>query len=348
EQIRAAEERLWKRLENPERPSTFPPEKVFFHWDELAATHANATRLELRELELGDKSLHIPTRPSMAFHGNMQVAIAEARGLVESGSRVAFFAASTGEVERLADIFNEYGIAYQLGMDQADPTPQYLAERAYLAGSVASVYLIRGGVERGAIFSDAKLAVFGSEDLFETPELVARPAGGKSHLATFSAESFDLKPGDYVVHAEHGVGRFVGLRSIEQGEAKGDYMLLEYAGASKLYVPLTHMDLVQRFRASGDSAPQLDRMGGATWTRTKTRVKARMRDMAEELLKLYARRKLAKGFSFSSDSNWQREFEDAFEFTETRDQRSAIGDIKRDMEGREPMDRLLCGDVGFD
>jgi len=347
EQIRAAEERLWKRLENPERPSPCPPENVFFRWDELGATHKDATRLELRELEIGEQSLHLPTRPSMAFHGNMQVAIAEARGLVESGSRVAFFAASTGEVERLADIFNEYGIAYQLGMDQSDPTPQYLAERAYLAGSVASVYLIRGGVERGAIFSDAKLAVFGSEDLFETPELVARPAGGKSHLATFSAESFDLKPGDYVVHAEHGVGRFVGLRSIEQGEAKGDYMLLEYAGASKLYVPLTHMDLVQRFRASGDSAPQLDRMGGATWTRTKTRVKARMRDMAEELLKLYARRKLAKGFSFSSDSNWQREFEDAFEFTETRDQRSAIGDIKRDMEGREPMDRLLCGDVGF-
>src|SRR5713226_622471 len=107
------------------------------------------------------------------------------------------------------------------------------------------------------------------------------------------------------------------------------------------------MDLVQRFRGAGDSSPQLDRMGGATWTRTKTRVKARMRDMAEELLKLYASRRLAKGFAFSADSNWQREFEDAFEFTETRDQRSAIVDIKRDMENAEPMDRLLCGDVGF-
>ena len=281
----------------------------------------------------------------MSFHGNMQVAIAEARSLVEAGSRVAFFAASAGEIERLADIFNEYAIPYQLGTDQSDGTPQYLAERAYLAGSVASIYLIRGGIERGTIFPDAELAVFGSEDLFETPELVAR--GGKSHLATFSAETFDLKPGDYVVHAEHGVGRFVGLRSIEQGEAKGDYMLLEYAGDSKLYVPLTHMDLVQRFRGAGESAPQLDRMGGATWTRTKTRVKAKMRDMAEELLKLYASRKMAKGFAFSADSNWQREFEDAFEFTETKDQRSAIVDIKRDMENAEPMDRLLCGDVGY-
>ena len=311
-------------------------------------SHPRGARPPIPQLPIPiPQPLHIPSRPSMSFHGNMQVAIAEARSLIESGSRVAFFAASTGELERLADIFNEYGISYQLGTDQSETTPQYLAERAYMAGSVASVYLIRGGIERGTILPDSKLAIFGSEDLFETPELVARGAGAKSHLATFSAETFELKPGDYVVHAEHGVGRFVSLRSIEQGEAKGDYMLLEYAGDSKLYVPLTHMDLVQRFRGAGDAAPQLDRMGGATWTRTKTRVKAKMRDMAEELLKLYASRKLAPGFAFSSDSNWQREFEDAFEFTETRDQRSAIADIKRDMETPEPMDRLLCGDVGY-
>ena len=371
EQIRIAAERLWKRLEDTEQPAHSPPEQIFFRREELA--QSDHTRVELRQLDLSvpasqvllpeaeaeystepspnppvsSSALHISTRPSMAFHGNMQVAIAEARSLIESGSRVAFFAASTGEVERLADIFNEYGIAYQLGTDQSDGTPQYLAERAYLAGSVASVYLIRGGVERGVVLPDSRLAVFGSEDLFETPELVARPAGGKSHLATFSTETFDLKAGDYVVHSEHGVGRFLGLRSIDQGEAKGDYMLLEYAGGSKLYVPLTHMDLVQRFRGAGEAAPQLDRMGGATWSRTKTRVKAKMRDMAEELLKLYASRKLAKGFGFSTDSNWQREFEDAFEFAETRDQRSAITDIKRDMEAVEPMDRLLCGDVGF-
>jgi len=149
------------------------------------------------------------------------------------------------------------------------------------------------------------------------------------------------------VHAEHGVARFLGLREIDRGEARGDYMVLEYAGEAKLYVPLTRMDLVQRFRGAGESAPALDRMGGATWSRTKTRVKAKMRDMADELLKLYATRKTAEGFAFSHDSNWQREFDDAFEFTETRDQLSAIKDIKRDMESPQPMDRLLCGDVGY-
>jgi transcription-repair coupling factor (superfamily II helicase) len=143
------------------------------------------------------------------------------------------------------------------------------------------------------------------------------------------------------------VARFLGLREIAQGESKGDYMLLEYAGESKLYVPLARMDLVQRFRGAGESVPALDRIGGATWTRTKARVKAKMRDMADELLKLYAARKMAEGFAFSADSNWQREFEDAFEFTETRDQLTATAELKRDMESPQPMDRLLCGDVGF-
>src|SRR5258708_702931 len=175
--------------------------------------------------------------------------------------------------------------------------------------------------------------------------MVAKP--GKSHLGTFSADQFDLKPGDYVVHVEHGVGQFLGVREIAQGDDKGDYMLIEYAGGNKLYVPLARLDLVQRFRGEGESKPQLDKMGGGTWERTKSRIKTRMRDMAEELLKLYAGRKMAQGFAFSSDSNWQREFEDAFEFTETVDQKSAIADIKRDMESPQPMDRLLCGDVGY-
>src|SRR5262249_51333285 len=161
----------------------------------------------------------------------------------------------------------------------------------------------------------------GSDDLFETSEVVAQaPSSKKALTTTFSADAIDLKPGDYVVHSEHGVAQYLGLREISSGENQGDYMVLEYSGGSKLYVPLTRMDLVQRFRGAGEQKPALDRMGGATWVKTKTRVKAKMRDMADELLKLYASRKTADGFSFSSDSNWQREFEDAFEFKETRDQ----------------------------
>ena len=350
EQVSSAAERFWKRLEQIERTPAYEPEKLYFRWESLKNQIQGAAQLDLRELDLdwdGESRFHVPTRPAITFHGNMQVAIAEARNLVESGQRVAFFAATTGEVERLADILNEYGLTYQLGLEQSDSTPAYLAERAYMAGTVASVYLVKGLVRHGTAFQDAGLVLFGSEDLFDTSEMVARAPSSKSALAAFSADLVDLKPGDYVVHAEHGIAQYLGLREIAQGEAKGDYMLLEYAGGAKLYVPLARMDLVERFRGAGEAKPVLDRMGGATWTRTKTRIKAKMRDMADELLKLYAARKMAEGFSFSPDSNWQREFEDGFEFTETRDQVTAIKEIKRDMENPQPMDRLLCGDVGF-
>ncbi len=344
----SASERYWKRLTEAERTVLMPPEAAFFTWEQLRERAAQSTQLEFRELNVtaDADALHIPTRPSIAFHGNMAAAIAEARNLVEAGNRVAFFGGTAGEIERVADIFHEYGVAYQLGLEKQEGSPDYLTQRSYLAGSIANIFLLQGHVSRGTVFTDAQLAIFGSDDLFDTSELVAKP-GGKSLLSTFSAEQFDLKPGDFVAHAEHGVAKFLGIREIEQGDARGDYMLLEYAGGNKLYVPLTRMDLVQRFKGAGEGAPQLDRMGGATWTKTKTRVKAKMRDMAEELLKLYAQRRMAEGFNYSPDSNWQREFEDAFDFTETRDQKSAINDIKRDMESPHPMDRLLCGDVGF-
>ena len=350
EQVRAAAGRLWTRLEQIERSPAYDPDRVFLRWEDLERQAQTAPRIALKELEIvavDDAGLHIATRPSMAFHGNMQIAIAEARNLVESGNRVAFFASSTGEVERLADILNEYGLPYQLGLGQAESTPAYLAERAYMAGTEASIYLIKGLVRHGSSFQKSHLVVFGAEDLFETSEMIARGPSSKSALATFSSDLIDLKPGDYVVHAEHGVAQYLGLREIAQGEAQGDYMLLEYAAGARLYVPLTRMDLVQRFRGAGEAKPALDRMGGATWTRTKTRIKAKMRDMADELIKLYALRKTVDGFPFSRDSNWQREFEDAFEFSETPDQVTAIREIKRDMESPQPMDRLLCGDVGF-
>jgi len=235
-QVRGAAERLWKRLEQTPASAAYNPASVFLNWEDLEGQAAGVPHIALEELEvIGGQdtvSLYIPTRPSLAFHGNMPVAIAEARNLAEAGSRVAFFAESTGAVERVADIFNEYGVPYQLGLEQSETTPEYLAGRAYMAGSVASIYLIRGAVRRGVVFRDAGLAIFGSEDLFETSELVARAPSGKSARATFSADLIDLKPGDYVVHAEHGVARFLGLREIDHGEAQGDYMLLEYAGGA--------------------------------------------------------------------------------------------------------------------
>jgi len=354
EQVAAAAERHWKRLDDPDRPFPCPSEQNFYSWPELRDSLSDKAELEIRELELISGAVGATTnpavasRPSLAFHGNVQAAIAEARNLVEQGYRVVFFAQTLGELERLADIFQEYSVPFQLGLDPGDATRPYLVERSYVAGTTASTLLVKGLVRRGVVFTDARIAVFGSEDLFDASDLIAKPGAAKSQLAAFTADLADLKDGDYVVHVTHGIGRFLGIREIVQGENKGDFMLLEYAAEAKLYVPLTRMDLVQKYRGAGEgAAPTLDRLGGATWERTKSRVKAKMRDMADELLKLYAQRQMAEGFKFSHDSNWQREFEDAFDFTETKDQLSAIKHIKKDMESTQPMDRLLCGDVGY-
>ena len=337
----AAVERLWKRLEGVDQG--------YLTWDEFRASIEPFTRLELRQLDLEQPmSPHIACRPTMAFHGNMAVAVAEARTMVEQGNRVVFFAASVGEVERLADIFQEYAVPYQLSLDSADQASPYLAQRPY-AATEASVLLARGMVRHGVMLPDSRVAIFGSQDLFDRAEAESAASGEvrSGKMGAFAADIGDLKEGDYVVHATHGIGQFLGIREIAQGDQKGDFMLLEYHGGSRLYVPLTRMDLIQRYRGAGDNNPGLDRLGGVTWEKTKTRVKAKMRDMAEELLKLYAQRQLSTGFSYSPDSNWQREFEDAFAYTETKDQLTAVQDIKRDMERKRPMDRLLCGDVGF-
>jgi transcription-repair coupling factor (superfamily II helicase) len=364
--VESATERLWKRLAEPDRTAPLPPELNFLTWNDLTELLGRKTTVSLEELDLDldapvarelfesespiaeparHSRFHIPTQASTSVNGNMPRAVKEAQTLVSQGYRVAFFANSSGELERLADVLEEYSTPYQIGVEASDGRSS-LADRAYHAGAVSSIYLIRGMVRRGTVLSDTRLAVLGTEDLFEPSDLVARQPS-KSALAAFTADIADLKPGDYVVHSTHGVGQFLGVREITQGDQKGDFMLLEYAGESKLYVPLTRLDLVQKFRGAGEAKPSLDRLGGASWAKTKTRVKAKMRDMADELLKLYAQRRLSHGFAFSPDSNWQREFEDAFEYTPTKDQITVVTQIKADMEDEQPMDRLLCGDVGF-
>jgi transcription-repair coupling factor (superfamily II helicase) len=169
----------------------------------------------------------------------------------------------------------------------------------------------------------------------------------KIRTSGFFSDFAELKPGDFVVHVDHGIGQFEGLRQIESDGRRGEFMLLRYAEDTRLYVPLERMDLVQSYRVVEGAHPPLDKLGGTGWNTRKTRVRKSLEDMAEQLLALYAARKTAPGLAFSPDGNFQREFEDAFEFEETPDQNFAIADIKRDMESATPMDRLLCGDVGY-
>jgi transcription-repair coupling factor (superfamily II helicase) len=173
--------------------------------------------------------------------------------------------------------------------------------------------------------------------------------GRKKRLRTaaFLSDFRDLKPGDFVVHIDHGIARFGGLQVLDLGPRTGEFMLLFYADEAKLYVPVERLDLVQRYSSAEGHQPQLDRLGGIGWQKTKAKAKRAMRDMADELLRLYAERKLVGGYAFAVDTPWQQEFEDGFEYVLTADQETAIEDVKRDMQEPTPMDRLLCGDVGY-
>src|SRR5471032_2534309 len=170
----------------------------------------------------------------------------------------------------------------------------------------------------------------------------------KSKMSAFVSDFRDLAIGDYVVHVEHGIARYMGLKEIEQDGLTVEFMILEFAEQARLYVPLTRLDLIQKYRSTdAGPTPVLNKLGSQQWTKTRARVKKAMADMADELLKLYAERQAAKGHSFNIDNEFQIEFEEAFDYTETDDQLNAIADIKRDMESERPMDRLLCGDVGY-
>lgn len=157
----------------------------------------------------------------------------------------------------------------------------------------------------------------------------------------------ELKPDDYVVHTNHGVGRFAGIERITADNVTADYLKIEYAAGDKLFIPVEQMHLVQKYIGSDSGAPRLNRLGGNQWEKTKAKVRASVQDMADDLLRLYAAREQAAGFAFSADTNWQREFEDAFEYEETPGQLTALEEIKQDMQSPRPMDRLLCGDVGY-
>lgn len=170
-----------------------------------------------------------------------------------------------------------------------------------------------------------------------------RPMRKGEKIATF----LDLKVGDYVVHVNHGIGRYLGVIRLDIGDSHRDYLHIQYAGADKLYVPTDQVDLIQKYVGADGHAPKVYKLGGTEWGRIKAKVRTSVQDMAKELLALYASREALRGHAFSPDTVWQKEFEDAFPYPETPDQLRAVEEIKKDMENGKPMDRLLCGDVGY-
>ena len=287
------------------------------------------------------------------YHGRMQELATEVRRAREQrGASTLFAMPSVGVAERVAEMLSEYNVTARLA----------LAGEGGAAEDFQAV-VTTGRLSGGFELPDAGLIVHTESDLFDeasdgrvehrapgtTPATTASKKGQRkrSKTAAFLSDFRDLKVNDFVVHIDHGVARFGGLQTLELQGRRGEFMLLFYAEDAKLYVPVERLDLVQRYSSAEGHEPQLDRLGGLGWQKTKAKAKRAMRDMADELLRLYAERKLVGGYAFAADSPWQREFEDGFEYVPTPDQETAIEDVKTDMQAPTPMDRLLCGDVGY-
>jgi transcription-repair coupling factor (superfamily II helicase) len=316
-----------KRGESPPDPTT-----LLIAWADIRAHLDGGGRFEMLGLDDDDALPHRPVacQPATAFHGRLGDWVETVRHSRSSGETQLFVAATPGRAERITELLQEYELS-AVSIDLAETTQG------------VAMLVATGQLSRGFRLPDAGLQVYAETDLFDEERRVRDRR--KSVATSFLSDLRDLKVGDQVVHVDHGIGGFVGLTQLDVGDTPHELMELRYAGGDKLFVPVEHLDLIQKY--TGGQNPAFDRLGGASWERAKTRVKKAMRDMAGELLKLYAARKAVTGHGFSPDTHWQAEFEAAFEYDLTPDQTTAVADIKRDLEVPSPMDRLLCGDVGY-
>ncbi|HXX18628.1 MAG TPA: transcription-repair coupling factor [Candidatus Acidoferrum sp.] len=338
---------LAEAFERAQDPLVEPPGRYILSEEEWSLALQLFPRLAIERLAVtneGTAELSLQSQPTTRYHGNVAAFMTEVRGRLGAGEQIVVSAASTGELERFADICHEYEMPYHMGELEEDVTVTRLAEESS-GGNIPAMVLCKAPLDEGVVFPEARLSFYGNADLFES--LPPQRPRSRPQTASFFSDLSDLKPGDFVVHVDHGIGQFEGLRQVSTDGANGEFMLLRYAGDAKLYVPLARLDLIQKYQSLGGAEPTLDRLGTTAWEARKTRVRKSVSDMADQLLALYAERKTSPGHAFSKDTNWQREFEDAFEFQETADQERAIEDVKRDMESNLPMDRLLCGDVGY-
>jgi transcription-repair coupling factor (superfamily II helicase) len=295
------------------------------------------------------------TQSTRKYHGRLADLAADLVSARESGATSLLVMPSLGVAERVTEILAEYQIEVQLLLAEQSPAT---SESSSHSQTIVTVGRLSSGFE----MPDAHLLAHVEADLFDEAgaQTLERRAPGpdgkrptaesrkrKSKTAAFLSDFRDLKAGDFVVHIDHGIGRFGGLQTLDLGTRSSEFMLLFYAEDAKLYVPVERLDLVQRYSSAEGQQPTLDRLGGLGWQKTKAKAKRAMRDMADELLRLYAERKLVGGYAFAADTPWQQEFEDGFEYVLTPDQETAIEDVKQDMEQATPMDRLLCGDVGY-
>ena len=265
--------------------------------------------------------LNMVSRSMQDFHGQMNVLKAEMERWQKAGVQVFMLASSEERLDRMRRVLQDYDIH--------EPT------------------MMIGSLQSGFEMPSIHLAVITEGEMFSQKQRkVRKPIRNVDNAERIKSYS-ELKVGDYVVHQNHGIGKYMGIGTLEVAGIHKDYMHILYAGGDKLSVPIEQIDLIQKYVGSEEKEPKIYKLGGNDWTRVKNKVRSSVQDIADDLIKLYAARQSSPGYAFEKDTAEQQEFEDLFPYDETRDQERAIEEIKKDMEQSRPMDRLLCGDVGY-
>jgi transcription-repair coupling factor (superfamily II helicase) len=323
-------ERTWaevQRLHEAEarrgtRPD--PPETLFLPPTEAAARVGRFPQLFVGEGPAEARAFRFRALPPESIDRDMPRLGEVLRAGAARGERTLVLCDNQGQLERLQELLDELRVRTE-------------------------VTLALGSVSGGFVLGDADppLRVLTDHEIFRRTRRIRRRRKFRGGVALESVAS--LKPGDYVVHMDHGVGQFRRMERVRLAEEEFETLVIEYAGGELLRVPVHRVDLIERWVSDHDegSLPRVHRIGGKEWTRTKQKAKRAIEEMTAELLELYAAREAEQGYAFSADSRWQREMESAFLFEDTPDQRQATEDVKRDMESQRPMDRLICGDVGY-
>lgn len=339
-------EEAFHSCESTER--VVPPAKLFFPWEELEKQIREHHPWQVRLLGTGaeEKTFKVEGHEALSAqirHSNlgeamMQPLLENLREWREKGWAVGLIASSHVQRLRLEDLLEGKKMPVHF-LGHGFPAFQ---ER--FAETRTIVYLLEGYLTQGFVWPEEKLVLLTDQEIFGAKK--KRHAVGKRTAEAFTTFE-ELNEGDYVVHEDQGLGIYRGLETLNLDGHPNDFLRLEYLGGDKLYLPIYRLNLISRYAAQEGQVPRLDKMGGSTWEKSKTKVRRELRMMAGELLELYAHRATQEGHSFSPGGNLYEEFEAVFPFEETPDQLKAIQEVNVDMDGTKPMDRLVCGDVGF-
>lgn len=268
------------------------------------------------------------------FRSSMDLLFQELQESVKRGKQTIILGGNTDGCKKMSSLLYEKGI----NNDYRENIENYDLEQG-------AIVITPGSLSAGFEMPEMNLLVICTAEIFESkPKRLRTPSSFKEGEKIVFA---DLKVGDYIVHKTHGIGEYAGVQTMKAANVTKDYIKIKYKGDDVLYVPTDSLDNIRKYIGSDKNAPKINKLGSKDWEKAKERVKNNLREVAEELINLYAKRQKMEGYAFSKDTPWQKEFEDSFEYTETDDQLRCVEEIKKDMENSKPMDRLLCGDVGY-